>query len=284
MQTARKKVSFIGIGAGMAPSLLYSYIKLHPEICFPKEETNFFNNTEVYARGLKWYENQFIKSKKHLVCGELVENYLQYAPTAGLIAKTLPDARLIVVIENPLLAVRVSYVEARRNNLISKTVSLAHFLKNNPEILQSICHGKQLAKYFSYYSPTDLLVLTADEVRDEPLRVLKEVYDHIGVNNQFIPTELKYLLVDEEAEKKKKPWFVTRLIKKIINSFIFIYKNLKSKVQPLKLPVEIAFTVARQIPLSPEVESYLKKYYKEDVNMLSHLLRRSLANKWGFDE
>lgn len=284
MRAARKKVSFIGIGAGMAPALLYSYIRSHPGVCVPGEEVGFFDTAKIFARGLDWYEEQFSFCKEGVVCGELASAYVQHAPVAGLIARTLPDARLLVVVENPLLAVRVAYVEARKNNIIPASVSLAQFLKDNPEVLQSARHGRQLTQFFSYYAPTDLMVVLADEVREDPLRVIKAVYAHIGVDDTFVPLELRHLMVDDEPDQKKKPGLITRLYRFCKKIFIKVHHMVMARVRPPVVPVEIAFMVARRIPLSPPLETFLREYYKEDVATLSRLMHRSLTHEWGFEE
>jgi hypothetical protein len=279
----RKVVSFIGLGAGMAPALLYSYLRAHPQVRTPKEPTNFFSSTKAFARGLSWYESQF-NFVPGFVCGELTADYLQTAPAAALIAKHLPDARLIAVVENPLLAVRVAYVEARKNNLISKEVSVAEFLKHNPDVLMSARHGRYLAHYFSYYSPNDLFLVTADEVREEPIKIIKALFEHVGVNEKFVPLPLAHLVEDDGPDEKKKPGLIKRVIFFPFKIVARLKRWIWSRFQAPALPIEIAFDVARRIPLSPELETFLKNYYREDVAALSKLMHRGLSHEWGFDE
>lgn len=283
MKVAHKKVAFIGIGAGMAPALLYSYIKSHPKICVLAESTGYFSSAKVFARGLAWYESQFKDCLPGTITGELASEYLQSAPSAGLIARTLPQTQLLVVIENPLLAVRVAYVEARKNNLIPASVSLAQFLKDNPEVLQSVRQGRQLTPYFEYYAPTNLLVLTTDDVRSEPLKALAETFEHIGADPKFVPLPLKHLVEDTESEAKKKPGLIKRGFRAIKKLITWPYRLVLKKTHIPAVPVEIAFDIARRIPLSPELEQFLRDYYREDVAVLSRLLHRNLSFEWGFD-
>jgi hypothetical protein len=283
MKAAHKKVAFIGIGAGLAPALLYSYLRSHPKVCTPKESTEFFSNIKVFAQGLAWYESQFKDCPPGMIVGELAYEYLQSAPAAGLIARTLPHTQLLAVVENPLLAVRVAYVEARKNNLISAKVSLAQFLKDNREVMQSVRQGRQLSQFFQYYSPTDLLVFTADDVRTEPLKAVSTTYEHIGVDPKFIPLELKYLVEDDEADAKKKPGLIKRGFRAIKKIITWPYHTILTKTKKPAVSVEIAFEVAKRIPLSPELEQYLKDYYREDVAILSRLMHRNLGYEWGFE-
>jgi hypothetical protein len=279
----RRLVSFIGIGSASAAPLLYSYIDSHPSVCAPVIETNFFGKTEAYKKGIDWYESHFAKRAAGMVCGELASNYIQSAQAAALIVRTYPNAHLVAVIENPLVSVRVAYVEARRARTIPADTSLAMFLKQNPDVLFNARYGRQLAQYFSYYAPIDLLVVTAGDVRDDALAVIKAVYKHIGVDDTFVPVPLLHLVPADE-DPKKKPGLITRgyrLLKKRIKDF---FSNIANRLYPPEIPLETASIVARKIPFSPELEAYLKDYYRQDVALLSRLLHRSLSSEWGFDE
>jgi hypothetical protein len=279
----RRLVSFIGIGGAGASSLLYSYIKSHPGVCVPEAETNYFRSVEAYKKGIDWYESFYAKRGSGLVCGELASSYIESAEAAALIVRTYPNAHLLAVVEDPLVSVRVAYVEARRSRVVDRETSLAMFLKQNPDVLARARYGRQLAQYFSYYAPIDLLVVTASDVRDDALRVIKETYQHIGVDESFVPLPLVYL-VPLEDDPKMKPGLIKRtyrFIKKFIKS---IFSRIINKLHPKKVPLETASVVAESIPLSPELEAYLKDYYRQDVALLSRLLHRSLTSEWGFDE
>ena len=284
MQAKRKNVSFIGIGAGAAPTLLYSHIKSHPEVYVLPEETTFFSNTKVFAKGIGWYEGQFAGAASGLIAGELATEYLQNIQSAGLIARLLPDVRLLAVIENPLVAVRIAYVEARRTQSISAKVSLAQFLKQNPEVLMNARYGRQLTPYFGYYAPTDFFVVTAEEVRNNTLAVLKKTFLHLGVNGEYIPPLLTHLIPEDENEIKFKPGLIKRAFRAIGRGIRGVYRLLARKINPPDIPLETAYAVAKRIPLSPELEEFLKKYYRADVAVLSRLLYRNLGVEWGIDE
>ena len=279
----RRLVSFIGIGSASAAPLLYSYIKSHPGVCTTAIDTQFFLSTEVYKQGIDWYESFFAKRGANMACGELSSNYIQSAQAASLIVRTYPNAHLVAVIENPLVSVRVAYVEARRARTISPETSLALFLKQNPDVLFNARYGRQLAQYFTYYAPIDLLVVTAGDVRNDALRVVKETYEHIGVDSSFIPPPLVHL-VPVEDDPKHKPGIIKRTFRFLRQHIKDFFTNLANRLYPPEVPLETAAIVARKIPLSPELESYLKDYYRQDIALLSRLLHRSLTSEWGFDD
>ncbi len=284
MRAQRKLISFVGIGAESAAPLLYSYLRLHPAICAMEEDTRFFSDTKVYAQGIDWYEKQLGKCLPGMVYGELGFSYLRSVSALNLIAKTYPSAKLLAVIENPLVSVRVAYVEARRANTISNKVSLAQFLKQSPEVLMSARYGKQLSEYFSFYAPIDLFVVTASDVRDNTLSVIAQAYDHIGVDKKFIPPVLQHLIPPEEGETVRRPGIIKRTYRAIKKAIKGFFGAIHSRLFPPDIPIETASMVARQLPLSPELEAFLKEYYRRDVAILSNLLHRNLSVEWGFEE
>ena len=284
MRAQRKQIAFIGIGTKTAAPLLYSYLRLHPAVCVMPEDTQFFSNTKVYAQGIDWYESQLGKCLPGMQHGELSFSYLESIPALGLIAKTYPSAKLLAVIENPLVSVRVAYVEARRLSKVGERFSLAQFLKQNPEVLMSARYGKQLSEYFSFYAPTDLMVITASDVRDDTLKVIERAYEHIGVDKKFIPVILRHLIPPDESELKVKPGIIKRTYRAIKKFIKGIFTALHTRFFPAAVPIETASIVARKLPLSPDLEAFLKDYYRRDVAILSHLLHRDLSVEWGFEE
>lgn len=280
MQAQRKLVSFIGVGAQTTASLLYAYVAEHPLVCLPNGQTHFFSNAKRYAKGIEWYETTFALTKKSVVCGELALSYLHSTQAAALIAKTYPSAKLFAVIEDPLLCVRVSYVEALQSGTISRHISLAQFLKNNPEVLLRAKFGRQLVQYFGYYSTRDLLVLTASEVRDEPILVLKKIFEHIGLDSTFVPLSLRHLVVIEEDDGKKRPGIIKRTYKKIKQGISLLYTKAMKAVFPPNIPKETTMMIAEKIPLSPDLEAYLKDYFRDDVRELSALLHQDFNVRW----
>jgi len=110
---------------------LYAYIQNHSQVGLPKKETNFFSQTKVYSKGMEWYESLFPQDEIKTVRGELSNNYLANSQSAILIARTYPNAKLLAVVANPLLLVRIAYIEAPRAREISPKTSLAAYLISN---------------------------------------------------------------------------------------------------------------------------------------------------------
>ncbi len=280
MQRAQRKlISFIGLGTRTAATLLYGYIREHPEACVPETETKFFSEVKKFAQGIEWYESHFKTEEGKSLCGELASDYLTSAPAAALIAKAYPSAKLLAVIENPLLCVRVEYVEAVRSGRITKHTTLANFLHQNPEVLLRARFGRQLVNYFSYYSVHDFQVILAEDARNDQLTAIKNIYEHLGLDAHFVPASLKHLVPEEEDEKS--PGLIKRTFRRLKKLIKTLFKRLAQKINPPKVVAETAVAIALRIPLSPELETYLKDYFRADVKQLSALLHRDFSVEWG---
>ena len=280
MNARRTKVSFFGLGVGGLAFYVYEYLRQHPEVYVPEEDINFFSDTKVYAKGIDWYENNFsAKEKKKF--GELSYNYLGCVSAVPLIVRTYPNAKLFAVIANPLLAIKVVYLEAKMNGDISQDMTLVMFIKQYPEILIRFCFGKYLTQYFSYYSHNDLMVFMADEFIFDPIKNLSVLYKHLEIDPNFIPLTLKHLIPEEEEDPKKRGWIVKRAIKFIFKSIKKHYTNLARRLSVPKVKPESFLLEAEKINLSPDLEKYLKDYYRSDVAILSNLLHRNFNEEWG---
>lgn len=283
MKAERKLVSFIGLGSKSAVPLLYSYIDLHPDVFVAPEETKFFSSPKAFAKGVDWYESHFQNHKAGQVCGELATTYLKNPTAASLISRAYPSANLIAVVENPLVSVRVAYVNALRARAIPDDMPLAIFLNQNPEVLVNAKYGKLLNHYFGYYAQTNLLTIVAADVRDDTLKVMAKVYEHIGVDSAFVPSILEHLVPVVDDPLVKKPGFIKRGYRAIKKLVKFLYYTTVNKINPPDIPKESSSDVARAIKLSPEVKVYLQNYYRQDVVALSNIMGRNLSVEWGFE-
>jgi hypothetical protein len=93
---------FVGIGAQRCGTTwLYEMLKSHPQIRMSTEkELNFFNVN--YHRGIEWYQKFFIGTPSHMICGEYSPRYLANKNTPKRIKQTIPGAKLLVSLRNPV--------------------------------------------------------------------------------------------------------------------------------------------------------------------------------------
>jgi hypothetical protein len=88
-------------------------LRQHPEIAFSRrKELHFFDRH--FARGLEWYEAQFDPQPHHRQVGEATPAYMYDAVARERLAATLPDARIVVILRNPVDRAYSHYWHKRR--------------------------------------------------------------------------------------------------------------------------------------------------------------------------
>src|SRR5688572_14326389 len=80
---------------------LHKYLQAHPDVFVASgKEVHFFDRR--YGRGLDWYRSRFAGVTTERVVGEATPAYMYDENAIARIAHDLPDARLIVVLRNPV--------------------------------------------------------------------------------------------------------------------------------------------------------------------------------------
>ena len=96
---------FVCIGGMRCGSTtLWMLLKSHPAVFMPDEkELHFFDRTDdMTPAAVADYARWFTPAPPDALLGEFTPSYLTRAGTAHKIAEVLPDARLLVVLRNPL--------------------------------------------------------------------------------------------------------------------------------------------------------------------------------------
>lgn len=79
---------------------LTRYLGAHPEIFIAPKELGFF--TERFDEGIDWYRGFFSDVGDARLCGESTADYLARGDAMNRLSRTLPDARIIAILRNPV--------------------------------------------------------------------------------------------------------------------------------------------------------------------------------------
>lgn len=96
--------AFLIVGAQKAgTSALFRMLAAHPRIAAPaRKELHFFDDDEAYARGIRAYRRQFPATPPGILTFEATPSYLFIEPAAARIHRHLPDARIVIVLRDPV--------------------------------------------------------------------------------------------------------------------------------------------------------------------------------------
>ena len=110
---------FLGLGVQKGgTTTLQRLLEQHPQVWLPPEkELHFFSLH--YARGQRWYADRFADAAAHQCCGDITPYYIFHPHAAQRIADLLPDARLIVLLRDPVERCLSQYFHSCRLGLES---------------------------------------------------------------------------------------------------------------------------------------------------------------------
>lgn len=92
---------------------LAATLRQHRQVHVPRpKEVHFFDHH--FARGAEWYAEQFSPREHHLQIGEATPSYLDHPLAAKRLARTLPEARIVVLLRNPVDRAYSHYWHKRR--------------------------------------------------------------------------------------------------------------------------------------------------------------------------
>lgn len=188
--------TFLGLGsARCASTWLHRILKLHPQILMTEhKEVSFFGNN-CLEHGLSWYEATFQPSSDNPnpgIRGDISPWYARLSRrSVAAVHRVLPDARLILVIRNPIdRAWSHALMElALWGERPLEQISSGGFIRRCERIRQ-IRFGdyeRILDHWLAYYPAEALFVETYDRMSGDSGGYLRDVLEHIGADPDWTP-------------------------------------------------------------------------------------------------
>lgn len=168
---------FIVIGAMRAgTTTLHRLLAAHSLVAMSREkEPDFFVAERNFDRGLNWYRGLF--PRDGAVRGEASPNYTKCDIFPGVperISAHLPDVRLIYVLRDPVERLLSHYRFAAAMGRSVDAGAFAHMVTTSRYALQ-------LERFRDHFASERILVVDFDELRADPLSVLRRIGIFVGV-------------------------------------------------------------------------------------------------------
>lgn len=180
--------TFIGIGAQRAGTTwLYHCLAEHPQVFVsPTKELQFFNNH--YDEGTGWYAAHFRDVGEERAIGEVSPNYLETAEAPQRIRQLLPDVRLFVSLRDPVSRALSAYNLFKDQRYAG--VSFEQACGEGSPLVYDGLYALHLRRWFEHFDRDQLLVLIYDDIERHPQAVVQRLYEHIGVDADFVPPSI----------------------------------------------------------------------------------------------
>lgn len=290
---------FLIIGAQKSGSTyIHKCIEMHPDVYMPSAEIRAFESPFFEKDGMK--EMQNIVNQATTNGGKIIgikrPDYLCKPEVPGRLAKYCPNARLIVILRNPISRALSSYYHLMKLGFLPieraavgiQKIMQGVYDRDFPKSKEVLVYGKYheaLTSYFRYFKPEQILVMLDEDVRSSKIACVQQVYKHIGVDVGFKPevaqgksnigvyslNRLKFINLRNRIVFDHQPTYMTRkagMIPNIANAVIIgIDRLLLSRLcdnTPEKL--------------SDEDKHELFEYYRADMYNLNELLNGRVSH------
>jgi hypothetical protein len=203
--TGRPPFEFLVVGAQKcATSWLYYCLRDHPALQLPevKREVEYIGGALWEERGAAWYFGLVEARGPEQRAGDVSVEYLFDPRSAPIVARLLPNVRLVASLRHPVeRAVSAYYWLLRKRRIpdITLVEALETALEDTragrntayAELLARGRYAEQLQRWLEHFPADQLLVVAYDDVARRPLDVLARVYGFLGVEHGFRPKSLE---------------------------------------------------------------------------------------------
>jgi hypothetical protein len=296
---------------------LYLMLREHPEIFMPMKETRFFApewrmrlnrlGPDRAPRTLEQYLALFDAAGPEQLLGEATPEYLMSREAAEKIAQARPDAKIIVVLREPVSFLRSFHLQSLHNYVeTEKDFRKAILLEQDrrrgrrvprfsqsPEMLmysELVRYTEQVRRYHAVFPPEQVMVLVYEDFR--------------GDNDATVRSVMRFLGVDDtqpiERRKTNTAPAVRFLALKQLERVFYAARNNPNAKSPLLRAVNTLVprrlnseTFARlwrrtvyTTPKPPDqaFTRELRRRFKPEVEALSDYLGRDLVSLWGYED
>lgn len=189
MPTAERLPNFLFLGPDRSGSTwLHAALSRHPQVYLSEAKDLYFFE-RYFHRGVDWYASQFRKARRHHeIIGEICPTYLYAPQAADRIHRTLPNARLMICVRDPVRRAFSSYLYLRRNGRRLKSFSKA--LESVPRLIERGRYATYLQPYLERFGTDRIYVGVFDDLHADPQGYLDDITAWLGLRPIRLPREL----------------------------------------------------------------------------------------------
>lgn len=191
---------------------LFRYLIQHKSIDKSlKKEVHYFDRNSIKSKN--WYYAFFVKKNNKNLIGEATPGYFYLPQTPKLIKAIVPEAKIIVLVRNPIDRAISHYKMMYRRNIESENDIIKAFKRDikdfgrDLELLEEDpmyksktidkfgylyrgCYDLILESWLKYYDLNDIKFVKAEDLFTKPLDAIYEVLDFLNLE-KFTPNDLR---------------------------------------------------------------------------------------------
>lgn len=163
-------------------------LKEHPEVHIPHHEVDYFSYE--YDRPADWYREHFADCASDQKSGEKSPSYLAHPNAPVRIHDWNPDVQLFFSLRHPVERAYSMYCMLLQNPHRDIDEDVARALTPESAMVQGGRYAEHLKRYRNRFPDEQLHVFVFDDLKDDPRRFLRALYEAVGVDPSFEPSVL----------------------------------------------------------------------------------------------
>ena len=268
---------------------LYHYLNGHPDVFMcPVKEPNFFAYDEIISQNLYYsekgigsqseYEALFNDVAKETAVGEASVAYLFYPKTPGKIKAVCQNARIIIILRNPvdrgfshyLMDMRLGYVNIPFEDIVYKRADHPLLDLYYQQFIELGLYHDQIKRFLDTFGDSQVRIFLYEDLKEDITQVILSSYEFLDLNCAILP----------DLEKKHN---VYRQPRNRLVQFLYSAKSFRGLVRNI-IPgrfvdkIKNGLLVKGKKPqLSLETRAYLQYLFRDDIKKTATLIGRDLS-------
>lgn len=261
--------NFFIVGAPRAGTTsLFQYLKLVPGIHMSAVKEPHYFGKNGRGRTEAEYIALFQGARENQAIGEASVSYLRDVEAPNKIKRAVPQARIIIMLRDPVERLYSHYFEFVRKEASNLTFAQAAVMDEHNQ--DTACCGF-VKRYFDVFGRERVKIVVFEEFVEHPRQTVGEVMEFLGVGGA--PPEFEARAYNSYAAPRAP------LTGGILSSNR--YRKLWRAVAPALLRQKISrrqmlFRTAEKPPMADETRRFLQEKFRSDVECLEKLLGRPL--------
>jgi hypothetical protein len=274
-----RKVDFFLAGfQKCATSWIYECLRDHPDVFVPSiDETHFF--TINYDRGLDWYHSFYSEYDDEEAVGDTTPTYAKSGLAARRISEYNEEAKIIFSLRNPIDRAFSHYWHEKKKGKIAFSFDEAVEYRGvgNYDLfdnwIKTGFYDLHIGRYIEQMGKDNILIVLLDDLKDDPHRFIRSIYNFIGVDSSYKPDVLDtrvnaawHRLFGMDRFKERTMDVLLKPVKAVSNTAAARMRDY--------LHVQSEY----ERGMKPETRARLRSIYRPHISSLEDQLDRSLEN------
>ena len=289
---------------------MHNYLAQHPDVFMsarkelrysgfvPDLDSGSAADGRYFTRDLDEYRAHFAGANDERVVGESSHVYLHSSEAARLIHDFAPDARILIMLRDPVPSIHARHqqqVWMGREDITDFASALAAEADRRAgrrlppdapysaglQYRDACTMTPQVSRYLDEFGRERVHFVLLDDLAGRPRETYQGVLEFLGVAEDFVPAEMKVINANNELRvpalqrARKRLRHVESAVRRVLPAGAF-----KALSRPLRVVWDANTRQKARPPMPPALEAELTAYFAPDVASLSELIGRDLSVEW----